>query len=406
MTRKLIALLLCLMMELGVAPALAEETVTLTVWNEPNENPELNMYYQCEQATGIKVDVTVIAESEYSSKLNQMVAAKSDADIMIVWECDLANFVAAGGVLPLDDYLAKSTVNTGDFIGAVAQLSEGLGATYALPWCAATEILYYNRAMFDAAGVAYPSNDWSYADFQAAARALTKKNDDGTTAIYGCALPNLQTWWAGVGAAGDQVYDPATGEMAIGDGAVKFVSDCKAMVEEGVMPQPSSDTTDLFSSGMAAMSWQGSWQIGTYAGKLDFDWDIAALPVDARQYNTLHTGFYTISSTCKNPDAAWKVIEWLMGEQGQNINSKASGNPSALMAIAGQGAWKVEAATNVTNWDAITKSLGTGVFGYTCLPAGVTGNAVSLFNSALLGQVTPREAVDQATQYAAETIGY
>ena len=143
-----------------------------------------------------------------------------------------------------------------------------------------------------------------------------------------------------------------------------------------------------------------------YAGKLDFDWDIAALPVDARQYNTLHTGFYTISSTCKNPDAAWKVIEWLMGEQGQNINSKASGNPSALMAIAGQGAWKVEAATNVTNWDAITKSLGTGVFGYTCLPAGVTGNAVSLFNSALLGQVTPREAVDQATQYAAETIGY
>ena len=95
-----------------------------------------------------------------------------------------------------------------------------------------------------------------------------------------------------------------------------------------------------------------------------------------------------------------------MGEQGQNINSKASGNPSALMAIAGQGAWKVEAATNVTNWDAITKSLGTGVFGYTCLPAGITGNAVSLFNSALLGQVTPREAVDQATQYAAETIGY
>ena len=44
MTRKLIALLLCLMMALGVAPALAEETVTLTVWNEPNETPELNMY--------------------------------------------------------------------------------------------------------------------------------------------------------------------------------------------------------------------------------------------------------------------------------------------------------------------------------------------------------------------------
>ena len=387
---------------------MAEEapTVTLTVWNEPNENPELNMYYQCELATGIKVDVTVIPETEYSSKLNQMVAAKSDADIMVVWECDLANFVAAGGILPLDSYLANSTINTGDFIDAVAALSTGLGATYGLPWCAATEILYYNKDMFDAAGVAYPTNDWSYADYQAAAKALTKKNADGSTAVYGCTLPNLQTWWAGIGAAGDKVYDPATGELVIGAGATKFVNDCKAMVDEGIMPKPSSDTADLFSSGMAAMSWQGSWMIGVYGGNLAFNWDIAALPVDATQYNTLHTGFYTIASSCKNPDAAWKVVEWLMGEQGQTINSKASGNPSALLTIANQGAWKVDSAKTVTNWDAITKSLACGVFGYTCLPSGVTGNSINLFQSALLGQITTDDAVAQASQYAAETIGY
>jgi multiple sugar transport system substrate-binding protein len=408
MTRKIFALLLCVVMFTGLVPAMAEEkpTVTLTVWNAPNENPELNMYYQAEQATGIKVDVTVIPETEYSSKLNQMVAAKSDADIMVVWECDLGNFVQAGGVLPLDNYLTNSSINTKDFIDAVAKLSAGLGATYALPWCAATEILYYNKDMFDAAGVAYPTNEWSYADYLAAANTLTKKNADGTTAVYGSTLPNLQTWWAGVGAAGDQVYDPATGQLVIGEGATKFVTDCKTMVDAGVMPKPSSDTADLFSSGMAAMSWQGSWQIGTYAGNLGFNWDIAALPVDKIQYNTLHTGFYTIASTCKNPDAAWKVIEWLMGEQGQTINSKASGNPSALLTIANEGAWKLETAKTVTNWDAITKSLSAGVFGYTCLPAGVTGNAVSLFQSALLGQITPEEAVSQASQYAAETIGY
>ena len=408
MNRKLVALILCVLMLASLVPAIAEETptVTLTVWNQPNENPELNMYYQAEQATGIKVDVTVIADTEYSSKLNQMVAAKSDADIMVVWECDLANFVAANGVLPLDDYLASSTINTSDFIEAVSNLSAGLGATYALPWCAATEILYYNKDMFDAAGVAYPTNDWSYADYQAAATALTQYNTDGSTAVYGCTLPNAQTWWAGVGAAGDQVFDNTTGELVIGDGAIKFVNDCKAMVDAGVMPKPSSDGADLFSSGMAAMSWQGSWQIGVYSSNLTFNWDIAALPVDKTQYNTLHTGFYTIASTCKNPDAAWKVIEWLMGEQGQTINSKASGNPSALLTIANEGAWKVEGAKTITNWDAITKSLACGVFGYTCLPSGVTGNAVSLFQSALLGQITAEEAAAQASQYAAETIGY
>ena len=95
-----------------------------------------------------------------------------------------------------------------------------------------------------------------------------------------------------------------------------------------------------------------------------------------------------------------------MGEEGQTINSKSSANPSALKTIADQGAWKVEAATSITNWDAMTDSLAAGVFGYTCLPSGVTGDAVSKFNSVLLGEMTPEEAVEAASQYAAETIGY
>ena len=95
-----------------------------------------------------------------------------------------------------------------------------------------------------------------------------------------------------------------------------------------------------------------------------------------------------------------------MGEEGQTINSKASGNPSAIMSIADQGAWKVESATTIDNWDAMTDSLASGVFGYTCLPSGVTNKAVSEFNAALLGQKSPQEAVDSASQYAKETIGY
>ena len=60
----------------------------------------------------------------------------------------------------------------------------GVGATYGLPWCAATEILYYNEVMFDAAGVAYSTKNWSYADYQATPKALTQYYTDGTTAVY------------------------------------------------------------------------------------------------------------------------------------------------------------------------------------------------------------------------------
>jgi multiple sugar transport system substrate-binding protein len=157
---------------------------------------------------------------------------------------------------------------------------------------------------------------------------------------------------------------------------------------------------------MAAMSWQGTWMIGVYGGDLGFNWDIATIPTNVLKYNTLHTGFFTISSTCKNPEAAWKIIEWMMGEKGQAINSMASGNPSALKTIAAKEEWKVPTATTVTNWSAMLDSLSAGVFGYTCLPFGVTENACSLFDSALLGQISVDDAIKQASDYAAETIGY
>lgn len=380
--------------------------VTLSVWNEPNSDENLNMYLQCEKTTGIKVDVTVIPESDYSSKLNQMVSTGDvSTDIYVVWENDIGNFAKSGGILPLDDRLAKSSIKSSDFIDAVAKLSDGLGGTYGLPWCAATELLYYNRDLFGKAKIAAPTNDWSYADFKAAAEKLTQKAADGSTSVYGCALPNTQTWWAGIGGAGDKVYDPSNGSLVIGDGAVSFVTDCRDMVKKGVMPAPSSDTADLFAAGKAAMSWQGSWAIGTYGGKLPFQWDVATIPTNKTKYNTLHTGFYTINAKSKNQDAAFKVIEYLMGEDGQSINSKASGNPSAIKSIAEKGAWKVESAKTIQNWDAVTDSLNAGVFGYTCLPSGVTNNAVSECNAALQGQKTPKEAVDSAVKYAKETIG-
>ena len=153
--------------------------ITLTVWNEPNKNDDLNMYLQAEKAIGIKIHVNVIPESEYSSKLNQMVATKDDSsDILVVWENDIRNFAEAKGIIPLDKYLKDSTINQDDFIDAVAALTDGLGATYGLPWCAATELLYYNQDMFDEAGIPYPNNDWSYKDFLAAAEKLTKYKDD------------------------------------------------------------------------------------------------------------------------------------------------------------------------------------------------------------------------------------
>lgn len=383
-------------------------TVTVTTWDELSDNEDLNMFIQCGKELGINVEIMFIPSSEYFSKLNQMVATgDASADIYIVWENNLKEFADAGGVIELDGYLADSQIDTGDFIEAFGELTDGMGATYGLPWCAATEVMYYNQDLFDAAGVAYPTNDWTYAQYVDAARRLTRRAEDGTTEIYGSELPTKETWWAGFGSAGDQVYNPETGQMEIGEGAVSLLRDFRTLVAEGVMPAPPSDSDrDLFRDGKAAMAWAGSWEIAAYGDELGFNWEIAPIPVNKRAYNTLHTGFYTINSKSKNKDAAWEVIEYLMSEKGQTLNSEESGNLSSLKSIAAKGAWKVDNAPTIENWDAMMIALETGAFGYTCLPSGVSANALNWFDAALTGEITAEDAVSQVSDYAAKVIGY
>ena len=378
-----------------------EKTITVSQWSAPSDDDELNLYKQFEKANpGYKIDVMVIAEDQYSAKINQMISTNTAPDIVLAWECDIPNFVANNKIVSLDSYLQKSEkVNPDDFIPAVKEMSDQFGGNYALPWCYASEILFYNKDMFDAAKVEYPTNEWTMEDFVDAAEKLTIVDESGRVQQYGCdGLSFVGGWWSGIGAAGDPVYED--GKLVIGDGAKKFLTTQKYLVDNQMSPAPSAESSDLFASGMAAMTRTGSWFLGTYKD-LEFNWDIAPQPKDARFYNSLHTGMWCIPESTEDKDAAWKVLEWCMSKDGQTVLSKSSGNISVTKSIAEEGAWKVQGTNGPSNWDAFDVISDSGVFGYVCLPAGLTGDAVKQFEAAVLGQKSIDDAVAEV-QAAAE----
>jgi len=89
-----------------------------------------------------------------------VIAAHTAPDVILAWECDINRFAENKAIIPLDDYIKNTNAFTmDDFVPAVDQFGKATGATYALPWCLAAEILYYNKDMFDKAGVAYPTNE-------------------------------------------------------------------------------------------------------------------------------------------------------------------------------------------------------------------------------------------------------
>ena len=369
-----------------------EIKLTLTQWSPPSEDDELNLYKQFEKANpGYKIEVMVIAEDQYSSTLNRMISTNTAPDIITAWECDIGSFVSNKKVICLDDYLAKSEeIDPEEFIPAVKELSSSFGGNYCLPWGYASEILFYNKDLFDAAEVEYPTNDWTMDEFVAAAEKLTII-ENGKVKQYGCdTLSFVGGYWSGIGAAGDPVYQD--GKLTIGEGAKKFLTTQKYLVDNQFSPAPSTDGGDLFASGMAAMTRTGSWFIGSYK-ELEFNWDIAPQPKDVRVYNSLHTGSRCIPETTKNKDAAWTALEWFMSEEGQKINSKGTSNPSVIQSIADQGDWKVQGTNGPSNWDAFDVISESGSFGYVCAPAGLTGEAVKEFEAAILGQKSIDDAI-------------
>lgn len=354
----------------------------------------------------IKIESIQVADSDYSQKINTMIIGGNAPDVILSFEADLPRFAQSGAIESLDPYIKKgASFDVADFIPAVEKIGESTGGNYGLPWAYASEIMYYNKDMFDKAGVAYPTVDWTWDDFKVAAEKLTVREGNKTTQWGADAISFRGMWYSMIGATGDDIVDKE-GNLALGDGLVKALEFQNELTNElKVSPQPTSGdaVSDLFASGSAAMTRTGSWMTMMYKDN-EFNWDIAPLPAEERDYNTLHTGFYTIASSSKHKEEAWKFIDFMMSETGQTMTSEWGNNPSALKSIAAQGAFKNPGKTGPSNWETFTESADSGQFGYTLINPSVTTGLVNDFDSYLLGAKSLDEIVEKSIPNAQKQI--
>lgn len=376
--------------------------IRFALWDKFPQNiiDEFNKKYP-----NIELEIVQTPDSDYSQKVNQMLVGGTAPDVILAFETDLPKFAESGAVISLEDYLKDSKeIDSSDFIPAVDKLNQETGGSYGLPWCYASEILFYNKDMFDAAGVDYPTADWTWEDFEKAAEKLTIKDGDKVTQWGADSLSFRGLWWSLAGQGGDDVVKD--GKLALGDGLRSALEYQNTLTNDlKVSPEPSAgdSVADLFTAGQAAMTRTGSWMTGQYKD-LEFNWDIETLPKGERAYNSLHTGFYTINAASKHKDEAWKFIEFMMSEEGQTLNSQWGNNPSALKSIAAKGAYKNEGTNGPTNWDAIERSGEEGEFGYTLVNAGTTTNLVNQFDAYLLGTTKLDEIFDKYIPQANQEI--
>ena len=324
----------------------------------------------------------------YNNKINQMVLGNEAPDVMLLQEADYVRFAKNGVIDELDP--ADFDVDESDFVPAVSAIAEQTGGTFGFPQGMATEIMYYNKDLFDAAGVDYPTNDWTWDDYADAASKLTK--DDGSQ--WGSDAPTFNgVWYSLAGQGGDAVVED--GKLSLGDGfkaALEYQDKMTNELKAQPAPSSGSKVSDLFASGQAAMTLGGSWLISTTYKDAEFNWDIATMPAgtgaNGRDYNSLHTSFFAINADSDNKDQAIEFVKWMMSEDGQVALEKANANISALQSISEGGDWQVQGTNGPSNWDAFTQAAEEGEFGYTTLPSTPTFDLYNQMNAYVLGQTS------------------
>jgi multiple sugar transport system substrate-binding protein len=187
------------------------------------------------------------------------------------------------------------------------------GQTYLVPSTWNTMVIYYNTKMFKDAGIDRPSDDWTWDDFLAIAKKLTKGS--GGNKVYGFGLPyfnfGLTPWF----------YSNGTSEMS--EDLKQATIDDPAMVESvtwvrdlvtkhGVAPQPKgADPYQLFPAGKVAMTGAGHWTVPMFKQAGFKDYDVLPWPKNKEKATVYGSAGFGLYPGSKNPDLAWEFIKEL-----------------------------------------------------------------------------------------------
>ena len=306
----------------------------------------------------IEVDLIHIpSPSDYRLRLGADFAAGDPADIVLINYRRYAPFAAMGVLEPLAPYLRRSEViSEGDFFAEAADPFKWRGQLMCIPQNISSLVVYYNKDLFDAAGLDYPADDWSWEAFLETAQALTADTDgDGLVDQYGlgteASIFRLApfVWQNG----GELVVTEQNGtprKLALDSRAAReavefFVG---LQTEHGVVPnaiaEAAENSESRFLNGRTAMFLNSRRGVPTYRTIEAFDWDVAALPAGQQEAGILHSDAYCMAAATEDKDAAWTFIEFANSPEGQAIVARSGRTVPSLVEVASSEAFLDPAA--------------------------------------------------------------
>lgn len=304
-----------------------EATISYSIWGDPAEINSQQAVVDAFHAANpkITVNVTVSDWDTYWDKVQTGIAGGDAPDVFAMDGPLFPDYQSRGVLLDLKPFIDRD----GYDLGQLAEQAVGDFTTqdgqFGVPRDLNVIALFYNKAMFDAAGVPYPDDTWDWAKLVEVARQLTvDTNGDGKPDQWGfyTETSDMENYWSSlVWQNGGDILAPDGKSTLLGTdeavGGIQFLQDL--IWKEKVMPDPAlfAEVGDAFEQGKAAMEANGSWLVPTHeAAGIEFG--IAPLPKgSAGQATSINPTGAVVYANTKSPDAAWEFVKYLASPAAQ-----------------------------------------------------------------------------------------
>ncbi|WP_217596735.1 sugar ABC transporter substrate-binding protein [Cohnella sp. GbtcB17] len=385
----------------GAAPSAEKATIKFMFWSDSASQSmyeELKAKFE-EENPNIKVDFLTNDANTYNEKLTVTLTGGGDVDAFAFKDMpSYYKLASTGRIAELDDEVSANA----DAFKSVSQYFDNVkidGKLYGLPFRNDGWAVYYNKNLFDAAGVPYPDDDLTWDEYFELAKKMTK--GEGQDKIWGSFMPNwAQTWYAAGVQQGASLYADDLSPF------LKGLEDRKALTDSGAQASIAENTATnahyrtAFLTGKVAMVYTGTWFPGMLEqdkkdGKLNFEWGMTYSPHPEGVANKTSLSAVVVSGVNKNAKHQAEAIKWIgfiSSEEGQQIVAKYQTPASNAETV--REVFKQNFTNDSVNLDAI--------FNLIPVPerevrAGISQMDIILDEEgsrALLGEITPQQAID------------
>ena len=318
--------------EEGAAAAAGQPVeLTFTFWGSAFEREAVEQMIQSfnDSHPGIQVRGQHIPDA-YQEKISTMVAGGTPPDLGYLNEQQAFLWAEEGVILDLTPHFKADPEASNRLAASYYNYDDG-ARTIGTNTAAETMILYYNKSMFDEAGLPYPPSQpgqaWTWSEFVAVARQLTVDRsgnsadsdafDPENIDVFGISFP---TWWGGYlpmiySNGGQLASDDGTELLLNRPAAVEALQAIQDLIYvHHVAPTPAQSealpsASVMMQSGKVAMAVNGHWAILDYS-QLGFDWGIGVLPYHQEPATILLGSPTVIYAATEHPDEAFTFYKF------------------------------------------------------------------------------------------------